>query len=361
MRFYLIGAGVIAGTHMETIRKLKLPEYEVKVTDVNADVLANFLAKFPESVGAWDAETMLQEPAGEGDVVVICTPPATHKELAEMALQSGRNVLCEKPLTTTAADARALLRLAREKELYLGCCSNRFMHAPKYKAIKQMVEAGEIGSPYKLTLVHRANRSRSGIEYQPQSRWFLNRAIAGGGTLLDWGPYDFAIVHDWLQPVRMVVHGAWMSQPVTGNDPLDVVNDVETHVAAMIAYELADGRTVWLHYERASCTHGEAYAHTEIEGTNGSIRWETYYTGEKVTLVKDAEGKLVEETKDYADGLIDPMEVPVRTFVNLVQGREKQALVNEEAVFNLLCLQAIYQCAETGKPQTVERGELYGH
>lgn len=360
MRFYLIGAGVIAGTHMEAIRKLDLPELEVKVTDVNPAVLSAFLARYPETVGVWDAAVMLEEPARENDIVIVCTPPSTHFALASMALESGRSVLCEKPLTTNAEDARVLLKLAREKGVYLGCCSNRFMLASKYKAIQQVLEAGEIGNPYKMTLIHRANRSRSGIEYQPQTRWFLNRAVAGGGTLLDWGPYDFAIVHDWLKPVRAVVHGAWISQPETGRDPEDAVFDVETHVSALICYELEYGRKIWLQYERASCTHGEAYAHTEIEGSIGSVRWDSYYSGDQVTVVKDSAGEPVAETKECGDEGYDPMEIPVRTFTDLIRGKDNRALVNEEAVFNLLLLQAIYQCAETGKQQTVERLELYG-
>ncbi|MFE7068262.1 Gfo/Idh/MocA family protein [Microbacterium sp. NPDC057658] len=62
-----------------------------------------------------DAEALLD--ADDIDVVHICTPNATHADLALRALRAGKHVVCEKPLATTAADAAALAAEAAESGL----------------------------------------------------------------------------------------------------------------------------------------------------------------------------------------------------------------------------------------------------
>ena len=109
---YLIGAGVIARHHAAALAKLP-PNVRLIVTDAHAVALDAFCAEFPQARRAAGVETMLAEPAAPDDIVVVATPPATHFPLARMALESGRNVLCEKPLALTLAEAEGLLAIAR--------------------------------------------------------------------------------------------------------------------------------------------------------------------------------------------------------------------------------------------------------
>lgn len=355
MRFYLIGAGVIGRTHAEAIRKLPLGEgYELNVADPNPQALAGFAALYPEARTFADAGAMLGEAARDDDVVIVGTPPFTHFQLSRMGLESGRHVLCEKPLVMNGAEADGLLEVARAHNRLLGCCSVRFLGLPKTERVKELLQSRELGDIYKITFVYRGQRSRPGVEYQPESRWFLDRSKSAGGIVMDWGPYDFSVLNDLLAPVSVEVAAAWMSKPLTEADPDDTVYDVEGHAGAMLNYRLSDGNPVWIQYERASCTHGEAYHHVEIEGTLGAVRWSPYFESDSVVFTRDRNGEPVSsESLAANESEFGFMDHPVYYFWKKIKGEPSQAVVNEQAVFNFRCLQAIYDCADTGTPQLV--------
>lgn len=359
MRIYLVGAGVISRAHAKALSKL-LPTGEVtlKVADPSEKNLAEFRATFPTAIGYNDATAMLAEAPRETDVVIVATPPVTHYELALQGLRSGRHVLCEKPLVMNREQAAQLLTEANARGLQLGCCSNRYLGSAKLEEVKRLVRGGELGDLYKVTCIHRRERNRTGIEYQPESRWFLDRSRNGGGVLFDWGPYDFATLNDILLPTEVVVLAAWSSRPLTEIDPVDCVNDVEQHVGAMLRYRLADGRDVAIHYERCSLTHGKPYLMTEIEGTKGAVRWDTFHQGDEVTRCFDREGCRVEETATFSDAVTNnPSDNPLRYLLgNLAEGCP-YAIVNEQAVFNFECMLAIYACVQSGERQRVTRRE----
>ncbi|GIQ64734.1 hypothetical protein PACILC2_33020 [Paenibacillus cisolokensis] len=357
MRFYLIGAGVIGKTHAEAIRKLRIEGVELCVADPNPSALAGFAELYPEARAFSSAEEMLAAPAADDDIVIVGTPPFTHCRLSRLALESGRHVLCEKPLVMNRAEAEELLAVAKAHDRLLGCCSVRFLGLPKMDEVKKLVQSGALGDIYKATFIYRGQRSRPGVEYQPESKWFLDRSKSGGGIVMDWGPYDFSVLNELLAPSSVEVAAAWTSKPQTQIDPTDTVYDVEGHVGAMLNYRLKDGKTVWVHYERASCTHGEAYHHVEIEGTLGAVRWSPYFESDEVVYTRDRNGEPESAiTLAVNESEFGFMDHPVAFFYRKVKGETSQAVVNEQALFNFLCLQALYDCAETGKPQRIERG-----
>src|SRR5262249_40345491 len=78
------------------------------------------------------------------DAVVICTPVATHFEIARAALESGRHVLVEKPLTDSVATATALCELAQRRGLAL-VVDHTFVYNPAVQRIRSILDTGEIG------------------------------------------------------------------------------------------------------------------------------------------------------------------------------------------------------------------------
>jgi predicted dehydrogenase len=359
MRIYLIGAGAISRHHAEAINKLPGGgEIEVKVADPSSVALSGFKERFPDAEAFSYAGVMLSQPANEDDIVIIATPPVTHFSLSRLALESGRHVLCEKPFVMNRQEADEILKIAQENNRIIGCCSDRFLGLSKTTEVKKLLASGVLGEIYKVTFVHKGERSRPGIEYQPESKWFLDRSKSGGGILMDWGPYDFSILNDVLKPSSIEVLGGWTSQPQTEVDPEDTVNDVETHVGALMKYESEDGKQIWVNYERASCTHGEPHNHVEIEGSLGAVKWEPLFGSDEISCRSDQRGqatveKFTPENKDQYGF----MENPIYYFSELVKGNPSPALINESAVFNFQCFRAIYDFVETGERQTVERNK----
>lgn len=357
MRVFLIGAGAIARYHAAALARLPVAHAELSVADSSTDALAGFVHDVPHARPFTSAAAMLAEPPEPDDIVVVATPPSSHAELACMALATGRHVLCEKPLALNLEQAETMLRVARRHGRLLGCCSTRFLGKPTTEAVKRMLRDGALGRLYHMTFVNRWQRSRPGIEYQPGSAWFLDRSQSGGGVVMDWGPYDFAVLNDLLAPVRVEVRAAWMARPVTAVPlPPGTVFDVEEHAGASLRYHLPEGAALDVTYERSGCTHGGARVEVEIEGLDGAASWDWLMWKREgvVTCGHDRGGELVIETTEYReDGPIGYMDRPLHSFYRRVRGELSPAIVDERAVFNFACVRAIYDCAASGRPQSV--------
>lgn len=88
------------------------------------------------------------------DFVDVSTHAADHYKIAKMGLEKGLHVLCEKPLTTSLAEAEDLIQTAIYCERVLFPCHN-YKYAPVVNAIRDVVESGKIGKPH-----HYLNRAK---------------------------------------------------------------------------------------------------------------------------------------------------------------------------------------------------------
>ncbi|MBI4859717.1 MAG: Gfo/Idh/MocA family oxidoreductase [Candidatus Riflebacteria bacterium] len=102
---------------------------------------------FPWVKTAADHRAVLDDPAI--DAVVVATPTGTHFGLVKEALEAGKDVLCEKPLTTTAAEALELARLAEEKKRIL-MVGHTFLFNPGILKLKQLLDEDVAGRVYYL-------------------------------------------------------------------------------------------------------------------------------------------------------------------------------------------------------------------
>ena len=111
-RIYIIGAGGIARAHAKSAATLP-GNVELKVADIVSEARQAFKAEFPEAEMFEDAKQMLAEEARENDIVVVATPVADHKPSTMLAFDTGRHVLCEKPLGMNLAEAKEMLAVAK--------------------------------------------------------------------------------------------------------------------------------------------------------------------------------------------------------------------------------------------------------
>jgi predicted dehydrogenase len=87
--------------------------------------------------------------------VFICTPPATHYQLARDALFSGKNILIEKPITVSTREAEELIEISRKKSLKL-MVGHTFEYSPAVEKIREIIEDGIVGDVY-FVLMTRIN------------------------------------------------------------------------------------------------------------------------------------------------------------------------------------------------------------
>jgi len=90
------------------------------------------------------------------DVVDICTPGATHFDLALQAIRNGKHVLLEKPPVMHLAEANLLIREARERKLKIGTIfNNRYRYI--IEELRKKIDVGLFGRIVKINILHHAN------------------------------------------------------------------------------------------------------------------------------------------------------------------------------------------------------------
>lgn len=110
--------------------------------DVDEQRLAMLGRRFPATTGTPDYKRLLSDKGL--DAVVIATPVATHFKFAKEALEAGKNVLIEKPLTSSVREAEELLELADRKNLTL-MVDHTFVYTGAVKKMKEIVKSGDLG------------------------------------------------------------------------------------------------------------------------------------------------------------------------------------------------------------------------
>ncbi len=128
-------------------------------------------AKFAAAKGI--PECKIDDLLGAVDAVVICSENTKHAELASKAADRSVDILCEKPLVTTEADAQVVLRAA-EKVKIMTAFPCRY--SPAFMRLKERVRAGDIGP---IKAICATNRGRCPFD------WFVEKPLSGGGALID--------------------------------------------------------------------------------------------------------------------------------------------------------------------------------
>jgi len=136
----------------------------------------------------------------EVDAIYIGIPHGLHFRYAAQALRAGKHVVCEKPLTMTAAEAEELQRLSHEHKAFL-MEAMWMKFTPAMMKVRELISAGTIGEP-------RLIQAGAGFPVPPDgpARYWV--AELGGGALYDLGVYTLALAHAILGvPEDVVVRG----------------------------------------------------------------------------------------------------------------------------------------------------------
>lgn len=148
----------------------------VAIVEPSDEAAAEALRLAPGAVRVDGLDALL---AQDLDGVVIATPSALHAQQSTQALQRGVAVFCQKPLGRTAEEVRAVVEAARAADRLLAVdFSYRFTDA--MRQVRERVRSGELGRVFAADLVfHNA--------YGPDKPWFYDRALSGGGCVMDLG------------------------------------------------------------------------------------------------------------------------------------------------------------------------------
>ncbi|MQA24254.1 MAG: gfo/Idh/MocA family oxidoreductase [Micromonosporaceae bacterium] len=170
----------------------------VAVGSRNVESARAFATEFGIGHAHGSYEALVADP--DVDIVYVATPHNLHAANATAGLEHGKHVLVEKPFTVTAPEARAVVDLARSRQLLvMEAMWTRFL--PHMAFVRSVVAGGRLGAIRSLHADH-AQRLPS----DPAHR--LNNLNLAGGALLDLGAYPLSFAHDILgAPVEVTAIG----------------------------------------------------------------------------------------------------------------------------------------------------------
>lgn len=176
LRVGVLGTGNIAACHLDAYQARDDAEI-VAVCDVNLDRARSAAERY----GARGAYGSVDELLADDGVqaVSICTWNNTHAPFAIKAIEAGKHVLVEKPISRTYAEAQAVVAAAETSDRVVQVGFVR-RHSPNCQVLKAFIDGGDLGEIY---YAKASNLRRMGNP----GGWFADKEISGGGPLVDIG------------------------------------------------------------------------------------------------------------------------------------------------------------------------------
>ena len=347
LKVAVIGVGNISNLHIAAYQKN--PDVELYAfCDINAEVLKAAGKRYGITRLYTDEAEMLAA-LPEIDAVSVCTWNSAHAPCSIMALQAGKDVLCEKPMALNAQEAQKMLDTARAcgRKLMIGFV-RRFGNDADI--MRDFIGAGSIGEIYyaKATYLRR-NGNPGG--------WFGDKSRSGGGPLIDLGVHVIDLTRYLMgNPKPVSVYGATFRKLGNRSGLKEGVAylyvyllkedlcDVEDLAAALVRY---DNGAV-LSVEASFCLNlKKDVGKVELFGTRGGMCLDP-----ELEIFSDSCGYLTNTTLDRAtalsfDGLF---EREIDHFVNAVLHDDGSVLsIAEDGLAVMKILDAIYLSAATGR------------
>lgn len=347
----IIGCGGIAnGKHMPSLAKLDNVEMVAF-----CDIVEERAKKAAEKYGTKDAKVykdykeLLNDKSI--DVVHVCTPNKSHSFITIDALNSGKHVMCEKPMAKTSAEARAMVEAAKKskKKLTIGY-QNRFRADSQY--LHNICERGDLGEIYyaKAHAIRRRAVPTWGV--------FLNEDEQGGGSLIDIGTHALDLtlwMMDNYKPKSVMgstfhklsnrenaanAWGPWDPKKFT----------VEDSAFGFITME--NGAVIVLESSWALNSLDIGEAQTYLCGTEGGadMRDGLRINGEKFSKLYETKVELNPGGVDFYDGKTEkPEELEARLWIESIINDTEPLVKPEQAMVVTQILEAIYESSKTGK------------
>lgn len=255
LRLGFLGVGWIGRHRMQALLESGLAEADA-VADPAADCLEAAAQLAPAAARCRDLGQLLARPL---DGLVIATPSASHAAQSMAALERGLAVFCQKPLGRSAAEVASVLETAARADRRLGVDLS-YRHLAGMHEARALIAEGALGKVHAMELVfHNA--------YGPDKPWFRDRALSGGGCVMDLGIHlvDLAL---WLAGGTAVERVT--SRCYAGGVPLcDVPDAVEDYATARL--DLADGTAVDLACSWNLPIGVDAEIRARVFGSKGAI------------------------------------------------------------------------------------------
>ncbi len=329
----IIGCGMISSYHAMAIEETEGASVYGAVSHSYESTL-RLCSKFPYIKPFKSYSSMLQCPVI--DTIDICTPSGCHFEQAKEAILAGKNVIIEKPMCTVLEDAKNLIALAKEKNVFLAVISqSRFSDA--VRVVRQTIKDGDMGSLVSASLMMRYYR---GMKYYNSAAWRGTLKYDGGGVLMNQG----------IHGIDLLCYIMGKPKSVTGY-ARTLFRDIEVEDTAVVALEFENGALATI--DATVCS-------------SPSFSKKFIFAGEKGTIIMEEDAivfwslekpcPLPLGVKSGSSASADPSGITytlhAREFadiVNHVRNGSPLTISGEEGYIPLSVILGVYEASKTGK------------
>lgn len=264
------------------------------------------------------------------EAVVICSENSNHKEHVIKSAEAKKHILCEKPLATEVADAKAMIEACEAAGVILQVAYPvRF--APVIENVKAMIQQGAIGDVLAI------DATNHGLM---PGGWFVEKELSGGGSATDH------IVH-----IMDVIRWIFKDEAKSVYAELDTrFYDIDVEDCGMVSIELESGMIVSIDpsWSRPQTypTWGNVVMH--FVGTKGNLSVDAFK--QHSLYFNDTEQKIEELSwsEDMDAGLVSD-------FINCVRTNGKPSISGEDGLRTLEVVKAAYRSSELKQAVQVER------
>jgi len=167
----IVGTGFMGNVHTENVRRLGNVEVAA-IVGSRPETAQKFAASLEVPFATSDLGEVLNNP--EIQAVHICTPNVQHFPMSLAAVNAGKAVLCEKPMTLSAEEARKLVAAAAEKGI-VNAVQHNLRYYPAAQQMRQMIAAGDLGD----ILIVQGTYSQDWLLYETDWNWRLASDLNG--------------------------------------------------------------------------------------------------------------------------------------------------------------------------------------
>ena len=280
----VVGLGGIGHIHMDSIRSDPHAEL-VAVCDVNRGLADETAEKY--GVPAFYCVKEMLKAMPEIEVVHVTTSGfengSWHYEPTIEALDAGKNVLVEKPISNRIEEAREMVDYAAKKGLYLGCNLNHFFSEPAFQA-DQLIEDGKVGEQvYAMTKVGFNGSSVNVCRADKNSRWQMPYSHAKAFLT-----HPFSVMRHFCGDITHIQ--AFMEKPGARRQSEDLMLSIQS-----IHMKFQNGAVGYLLSQRGDAMFGlGGWWSFELAGTRGTFCIENCV--EKLTYWEQGKDPVVTNT-----------------------------------------------------------------
>jgi len=291
------------------------------------------------------------------DVVSIATPNALHAPIAIAALAAGKHVFCEKPLATTAAEAREMAAAARTANRVLDVAFNHRRRAD-VQYLRRYIQTTGLGDIYHSRATWKRNSGIPGL-----TSWFTSKALAGGGALIDLGPHVIDSLLFLLGEPRVTAVSA-MTHGVLGRAGFGAMDKGAQFDGGHASFEVEDLATALLRFDNGSSAQFEiSWAGHTVDDEDISIELLGVEAGARLFIPRYAQdGTLaIYRDVDGAHTVLRPQvhvddkghAAVIAEFISTVRSGQWADHYGDEAAHRTEILDACYESARLGREVTI--------